>query len=191
MRKINYVLIAIAVLSISTFTNSQIDLAQSQSYTPRSVLAECQKCLDENVEQNRKINKHAVAIALVTALGCLVTGPGALMCAATVDVAVMGQMMVDISDGSGPECKAHYSACEAMWTALKQKVFTNCEVADTAPGSKLVKLSRYAEMGLGLQLGFHVLRPTPALPQRPPPAQICAAPCRTRAAESTVIRAGP
>ena len=63
------------------------------------------------------------------------------MCAATVDVAVMGQMMVDISDGSGPECKAHYSACEAMWTALKQKVFTNCEVADTAPGSKLVKTS--------------------------------------------------
>ena len=137
MRKLGYVRIAFAVLGIATFAESQIDRAQAQSYTARSVVAECQKCLDEDVEQNRKLGKHATAIALATALGCLITGPGAAVCFAAVDVAVLGQMMVDISDGSGPECKAHYKACTEMWAALEKKEYTNCELPD--PGTKLVK----------------------------------------------------
>lgn len=166
MRKLGYVRIAFAVLGIATFAESQIDRAQAQSYTARSVVAECQKCLDEDVEQNRKLGKHATAIALATALGCLITGPGAAVCFAAVDVAVLGQMMVDISDGSGPECKAHYKACTEMWAALEKKEYTNCELPD--PGTKLVKTLTICRNGFGTTRGLSCNAPHAGTPTTSP-----------------------
>ena len=155
--------VAVVVLSTCVLTISQTatNRAQAQSYTPRSVVAQCQRCLDHMKETNSKVMQGVAKDSLIGILGCLTTGPGAPFCFAVAEVATLGNVLIEGASDPGCDTEGKYG-CAQLHAALEKKIFSTCEVS--VAGSKAVRTLIVCRNGFGTAVAASCAAAHPGTP---------------------------